>query len=110
MEEKRYQRTSVTHVKIVGIRKDVRQRTEAADRLVKITGGDAMTAEDEDVRSNRVRTEDAAKEIGCAKQFLVEQIKTGAWDLGSYVKPKGAKRGACFVFRSKLDKFLGNNQ
>ena len=47
-----------------------------------------MTAEDEDVRSNRVRTEDAAKEIGCAKQFLVEQIKTGAWDLGSYVKPK----------------------
>lgn len=69
-----------------------------------------MVAEDEAVRSNRVRTEDAAKEIGCAKQFLVEQIKTGAWDLGSYVKPKGAKGEACFVFRSKLDKFLGNNQ
>ena len=39
-----------------------------------------MVAEDESVRSNRVRTEDAAKEIGCAKQFLVEQIKTGEWD------------------------------
>ena len=69
-----------------------------------------MVAEDEAVRSNRVKTKDAAKEIGCAKQFLVEQIKTGAWDLGSYVKPKGGKRGTCFVFRSKLDKFLGNNQ
>ena len=44
MEEKRYQRTSVTHVKIVGIRKDVRQRTEAADRLVKITAGGEIDA------------------------------------------------------------------
>lgn len=66
-----------------------------------------MIAEDESVKSNRVRTEDAAKEIGCAQQFLVEQIKTGEWDLGSYVKSKGGKRGTCFVFRSKLDKFLG---
>lgn len=93
---------------IAGRIKDVRQRTGAADRSAKTTaGGDTTTEKNESVISNRVRTEDAAKEIGCAKQYLIERIKTGEWDLGDYVKPKGAQKGTCFVFRSKLDKFLG---
>ncbi len=57
--------------------------------------------------SERVRTADAAKEIGCNKQYLVERVKAGDWDLGSFVKPKGKARGTCYVFRSKLDAFLG---
>lgn len=58
--------------------------------------------------SERVSVPDAAKEIGCDPQYLRLQMKSGHWDLGSYVKPgKGRKKGNYYVFRKKLDRFLG---
>lgn len=57
--------------------------------------------------SERVSTEEAAKEIGCNPQYLRERIKAGDWDLGTCVKPRGNKTCSYYVFRTKLDKFLG---
>lgn len=60
-------------------------------------------------KSERVRPEDAAREIGCATEYLRRQMKSGVWkELGIVVKPK--KPGGnheYFIFRSKLNKFLG---
>lgn len=36
----------------------------------------------EGIVSQRVRTEDAAKEIGCNPQYLRNQVRNGEWDLG----------------------------
>lgn len=59
----------------------------------------------------RVPTKQAAKEIGCAEQYLREQMRYGAWDLGSVIKPKrGGTNYRCYIFRSKLDKFLGREE
>ena len=56
----------------------------------------------------RVRVTDAAREIGCAPQFLRLRMQAGDWDLGSYVGPgTGGRHGNYYVFRDKLDKFLG---
>ena len=60
--------------------------------------------------SQRVRPADAAKEIGCCLPWLYERMRKGDWDLGMYVKPKGKKRATIFIFRDKLDKFLGKEQ
>ncbi|EOS27657.1 hypothetical protein C806_00104 [Lachnospiraceae bacterium 3-1] len=58
--------------------------------------------------SQRVSLTEAAKEIGCCKEFLRQQMKKGEWDLGEYVKPgKGQKKASYFIFREKLDRFLG---
>lgn len=58
--------------------------------------------------SQRVRTEDAAREIGCCVEYLRRRMKSGEWDLGKYEKPKkGRKKGSYFIFRHKLDNFLG---
>lgn len=61
--------------------------------------------------SERVKVADAAKEIGCAPGFLRLKMKTGEWDVGVYSKPAlGGKNASYYVFRSKLDKFLGINR
>ena len=56
----------------------------------------------------RVSVKDAAREIGCAQEYLRRQMKAGRWDLGEVVKPS---RNGCqheyFIFRAKLNKFLG---
>ena len=58
--------------------------------------------------SERVSVADAAKEIGCAQGFLRLKIKNGEWDIGAYSKPpRGGKNYRYYVFRAKLDKFLG---
>lgn len=58
--------------------------------------------------SERVSVVEAAKEIGCAPGFLRLKMKTGEWDLGAYSKPpRGGKNFSYYVFRSKLDRFLG---
>lgn len=58
--------------------------------------------------SQRVRVEDAAREIGCAPEYLRRQMKAGRWNLGEVVKPpKGGCQHEYFIFRSKLDRFLG---
>lgn len=62
------------------------------------------------IKSQRVRVEDAAKEIGCCPEYLRRQMKSEKWNLGKVVKPAG--RGAqCeyFIFRTKLDEFLGRS-
>lgn len=55
--------------------------------------------------SQKVTVRNAAKEIGCDPEYLRRKMKTGEWDLGEY--EKGKKRARYFVFRKKLDKFLG---
>lgn len=58
--------------------------------------------------SQRVSVAQAAEEIGCAKEYLRRQMQRGEWDLGSYCKPKnGQKKGTYFIFRNKLNEFLG---
>lgn len=56
----------------------------------------------------RVSVKDAAAEIGCAQEYLRRQMKSGRWNLGEVVKPS---THGChyeyFIFRAKLDKFLG---
>ncbi len=58
--------------------------------------------------SQRVRVEDAAREIGCCPGYLRQQLRAGVWELGTVVKPprKGGQY-EYFIFREKLDKFLG---
>lgn len=57
----------------------------------------------------RVSLIEAAKEIGCAPQAVREHMKRGIWDLGVVVKAdqRGKTTDAYYVFRRKLDKFLG---
>lgn len=56
----------------------------------------------------RVSVPDAAKEIGCDPDYLRQKMKRKEWDLGVVVPPqRGKKLYAYFVFRSKLDRFLG---
>ena len=58
--------------------------------------------------SERLTTEDAAKEIGCCVQAVRENMRRGIWDLGSVVPCGGKKRKYnYYVFREKLDQFLG---
>lgn len=62
----------------------------------------------EGIVSQRVRTEDAAKEIGCNPQYLRNQVRNGEWDLGYCAKPrKPGGKYTCYIFRGKLDAFLG---
>lgn len=59
----------------------------------------------------RVTVKQAAKEIGCAQEYLRRQMKAGVgrWpELGEVIKPpKGGEKYRFFIFRAKLDKFLG---
>lgn len=56
----------------------------------------------------RVSIADAAAEIGCHPQYLRQQMRKKKWDLGQVIPPQ--QRGGqheYFVFRPKLDRFLG---
>ena len=53
-----------------------------------------------------VSIEEAAREIGCCKEYLRQQMARGEWDIGVVVKRRG-KRNYYKVFRGKLDAFLG---
>ena len=58
--------------------------------------------------SQRLTVREAADEIGCAPEYLRRQMRSGKWDLGSVIKPgKGASIYQYFIFRGKLNKFLG---
>lgn len=60
------------------------------------------------MKGERLTLIEAAAEIGCHPEFVRRQMASGNWDLGAVVKKKN--RNGCnqyFVFRSKLDKFLG---
>ena len=54
--------------------------------------------------SQRLTVKEAATEIGCNVEYLRRQMKAGRWDLGSVIKVKNYQY---FIFRAKLDKFLG---
>lgn len=61
--------------------------------------------------NQRVSVFEAAAEIGCHPQYLRQQMRTGKWDLGIVVKPPcNCSRFQYFIFRAKLDKFLGKEQ
>lgn len=58
--------------------------------------------------SQRVSVKDAAREIGCAEEYLRRQMKAGRWNIGEVVKPqKSGMNYQYFIFRQRLDKFLG---
>ena len=60
--------------------------------------------------TEKVQIDQAAREIGCCKQFLRQQMRRGEWDLGAIVRPE--KKGSSYryyVFRRKLDAFLGKD-
>lgn len=59
--------------------------------------------------SERVRLEDAAKELGCSQQAVREHMKLGIWDLGEVISPKRSKKKqySYYIYRAKLDKILG---
>ena len=62
----------------------------------------------EQMKGERLTLTEAASEIGCHPEYVRRQMACGNWDLGTVVKKKN--RNGCnqyFVFRSKLDKFLG---
>lgn len=65
---------------------------------------------DNDV-SERVPLEQAAAELGMNPQSLREYMKRGLMDVG-VVMPSinGSGRRQYFVFRSKLDKYLGRGE
>lgn len=58
--------------------------------------------------TQRVSVKIAAKEIGCDMEYLRRKMKTGRWNLGRVEKPSspGGKYNY-FIFRAKLDEFLG---
>ena len=61
-----------------------------------------------EILSERLTTEEAAKEIGCRVQAVRENMRRGIWDLGSVVPIGGKKRKYnYYVFREKLNQFLG---
>lgn len=61
-----------------------------------------------DASCQRVSVPDAAKEIGCDPDFLRQQMKKKKWDLGIVVPPtKAGGNYTYYIFRPKLDKFLG---
>lgn len=58
--------------------------------------------------NQRLSVKEAAAEIGCNEEYLRRQMKAGRWDLGSVIKPsRGLTNYQYFIFRAKLDRFLG---
>ena len=58
--------------------------------------------------TQRVSVKDAAAEIGCHPEYLRRRMKAGKWNLGEVVRPaRGGAQCEYFIFRAKLDKFLG---
>lgn len=56
----------------------------------------------------KVTVADAAKMIGCDKDYLRQRMKRKEWDLGEVVPPKRA--GGIYryiIFKPKLERFLG---
>ena len=60
------------------------------------------------IGNQRLSVKQAAAEIGCDPEYLRRQMRSGKWDLGSVIRPgKGVSIYQYFIFRAKLDKFLG---
>lgn len=76
----------------------------------------AAESKEREIKSKRVSVKDAAAEIGCAPEYLRRQMKSGRWNIGEVVKPdvksdkKQKKQCEYFIFRAKLDKFLGKEE
>lgn len=61
-----------------------------------------------EVVSEKVPVAQAARMIGCAPEYLRRRMKAKEWDLGQVVKPpRGGTNYRYYIFRAKLDKFLG---
>lgn len=57
----------------------------------------------------RVSLPVAARELGCSPQAVREHMRAGLWDLGEVIPPekRGKTTWAYYIFRPKLDVFLG---
>lgn len=56
----------------------------------------------------KITIDEAARRIGCAPEYLRQQMRSGAWNIGEAVKPK--KTGGnwrYYIFEGKLKTFLG---
>lgn len=59
----------------------------------------------------KVPIKQAAEEIGCAPEYLRRQMKAGRWPIGEVVRPpRGGTNYRYFIFRARLDKFLGKEE
>ena len=60
------------------------------------------------METQRVSIIQASIEIGCTPQTIREKMYTGQWDLGKFYKSKSkAQKARYYIFRPKLDRFLG---
>ncbi len=60
------------------------------------------------MKGERLTVEEAAMELGCAKQAVRENMKSGRWDLGSVVPTgNGKKKHNYYIYREKLNRHLG---
>lgn len=59
--------------------------------------------------TRRVTVAEAARELGVGQQCVREHMKRGLWPIGYADSPKitGGKDWEYYIFRDKLDKFLG---
>lgn len=70
--------------------------------------GEGMTARE---GTKRVTVAEAARELGVGQQCVREHMKRGLWPIGYADSPKitGGKDWEYYIFRDKLDKFLGKD-
>jgi len=54
-----------------------------------------------------IKTEQAAKIIGCSRRFLTYQMDIGNWDLGTVTRSRTGRKARHIVFRAKLEKMIG---
>lgn len=60
------------------------------------------------MEEQRVKVAEAAREIGCHPEYLRRQMRAGKWDLGKVVRStRCGGKYEYFIFRAKLDRFLG---
>lgn len=59
--------------------------------------------------SQRVSLPEAAAMLGVSPQSVREHMKRGLWDLGRAEKAPG-RRGNYYIYRAKLEKFLGERE
>lgn len=57
----------------------------------------------------RVRIDDAARELGCSVAVVREHMRRGLWNIGIALSPQktGKKQWEFHIYRDKLDKHLG---
>ena len=67
----------------------------------------------EDNNRQKVPVAQAATEIGCDALTVRFMLRTGQWDIGVAISPDkeaGLTKWKYYIFRAKLDRFLGKSE